>query len=104
MRFSSSYEALSFLNGRLISSVKIASFVLRVNRQRGLLPSGEWSPMRGDQARENYAAREHNPVQIPLDSSDFGASLTRKNSERYVKCRCYGLGGIGIPRAAQRAI
>ena len=24
--------------------------------------------------------------------------------ERYVKCRCYGLGGIGIPRAAHRAI
>jgi hypothetical protein len=27
-----------------------------------------------------------------------------KLSERYVKCRCYGLGGSGIPRAAHRAI
>jgi transposase len=27
-----------------------------------------------------------------------------KICERYVKCRCYGLGGTGIPRAAHRAI
>ncbi|MGC1257049.1 MAG: GMC family oxidoreductase [Candidatus Acidiferrales bacterium] len=35
---------------------------------------------------------------------DQRPSLGSAYRERYVKCRCYGLGGIGIPRAAHRAI
>ena len=33
-----------------------------------------------------------------------GKNLTTIYCERYVKCRCYGLGGAGIPRSAHRAI
>jgi hypothetical protein len=34
----------------------------------------------------------------------FFLQLELEFRERYVKCRCYGLGGTGIPKAAHRAI
>jgi hypothetical protein len=96
-----------------LGDISLGGKLVMVDRRHAMEVSSHASRKRGKETAEQQARAAIQKLK-PVDSPQFKREnaqakveferLVRNYSERYVKCRCYGLGGTGIPRAAHRAI